>query len=174
MKQKSNVPYINWPTTLIWRGETHSAPPPPILGVISPPHPRHCNMSSLWCGLDCVPLASFMHLVLSAVDGGRGGGCTCRTRTAAGRPNKIYWTIRCKLDLPWVSPHIVLQLYSLICGGFGSNETRFLKGVAICRAALHIGVVHSLICRAGMNQSKRLVLVTWPNEPRDHNKRRVF
>ena len=32
--------------------------------------------------------------------------------------------------------------------------------VAICRAALHIGVVHSLICRAGMNQSKRLVLVT--------------
>ena len=36
----------------------------------------------------------------------------------------------------------------------------YTMGVAICRAALHIGVVHSLICRAGMNQSKRLVLVT--------------
>ena len=54
------------------------------------------------------------------------------------------------------------------------SNTDLYMGVAICRAALHIGVVHSLICRAGMNQSKRLVLVTWPNEPRDHNKRRVF
>ena len=32
------------------------------------------------------------------------------------------------------------------------DVTIFEKGLAICTAAEHIGVVHSLICRAGINQ----------------------
>ena len=31
-------------------------------------------------------------------------------------------------------------------------QTQLKKGLAICTAAVHIGVVHSHICRAGMNQ----------------------
>ena len=75
------------------------------------------------------------------------------------------------VDFRQVSIH--LQKESTILS-YSNKPWTIYMGVAICRAALHIGVVHSLICRAGMNQSKRLVLVTWPNEPRDHNKRRVF
>ena len=84
-----------------------------------------------------------------------------RCYLTSGWLNKKVWC--CYLTSRWLNKMLFDQRLNI-----------WSKGVAICRAALHIGVVHSLICRAGMTQSKRLVLVTWPNEPRDHNKRRVF
>ena len=58
-----------------------------------------------------------------------------------------------------VREHVRIDL-NVSCMSKTLPQNVLIMGVAICRAALHIGVVHSLICRAGMNQSKRLVLVT--------------